>query len=870
MLQLNYKMKRNMLFEYISSIELDLRFFVKTNNLSLDNYCAKITKRIKDHFGENSEEIYEKEKYNFLDFADYTQLIAMFFKINGVASGIYKELIHELEILAPIRNRVMHSRPLLADDDAKVLSFVKKYKNYNTIICFENLNNSIDLIEKNPNVFYEKTPTFNNLFIRQPIEHNLPMVDYDDTGFVGREEIKKKIVKKLNSAHSIISIIGDGGIGKTSTVLSCVYDIMDESDFVFEKVIWVSLKTKALLDGEFKEIKNSFNSFTRCIEENEILKREGTTTIDMLLFYMSVYKTLLILDNLETINSEDIRNLFEDLPLGSKILITSRIGIREYESRLVLPSFDEKEALFYFRKLVKVYDVKLLDEISNEEIKKYIEKLYFSPLCIKWFVINVGKGHNPDIIVNSQDELIEFCLSNVYDKLSDGAKCVIQILLVKQLPCSIAEIVFLNNSNYTNSIEAINELCACNFLEQVEYGIYVVPEFAKKYLNKKIINKEQLEEIIQKNNKLIGTLENLQGDIHLKEKNHPLSFFPNTNSEKISTIYMLKFIDASKKNNYDDMEQFYDAATKASPKFSDIYKVAAYLYGKSRQDSKAMENYNLALEYVEREEDKAYIKNLFALYLMNIKSNYEEARKYFLEAINQMPDNPNFRANYARLLKFEKNFDEALIKIDELLKSPIEIPEYLKKSLYSEYADINVRKMEFIFDEAQKVKILADILKFIDNISYDYFSVQLYKVFSKLLKNMLFLDSRKSIKKKINQFIDKYFPYILFVEHNNTDFKYTIESLNKTIDNPIDIDNYCCQFSKEEIGTIEKIYREKGYGFLSLKKWSSGFFFHFSQLKIESSKLEIGEKVSFIPYFKNRKWSAISINLIETNDEEEN
>ena len=69
--------------------------------------------------------------------------------------------------------------------------FVKKYKNYNTIICFENLNNSIDLIEKNTNVFYEKTSTFNNLFIRQPIEHNLPMVDCDDTGFVGRDEIKK-------------------------------------------------------------------------------------------------------------------------------------------------------------------------------------------------------------------------------------------------------------------------------------------------------------------------------------------------------------------------------------------------------------------------------------------------------------------------------------------------------------------------------------------------------------------------------------------------------------------------------------------------------------------------------------------------------
>ena len=869
MTALNYKIKRNLLFEYISSIEIDLREYLKTNYITVENFKEKIINRIESDFPGKSSQLYEMQKYNFLDFGDYTQILSLFFKERQALNKEIKELIKELEIITPIRNRVMHSRPLLSDDDTKIISFTKKYKLFDNIISFDHLADSLEKVENNPNYFYDKTPDFNCVYIQKAIEHNLPMVDYDDTGFVGREEVKNKIVKKLKSAYPTISIIGDGGIGKTSTVLSCIYDIIDSEDFGFEKVIWVTLKTKALLDGEFKDIKNSFKSFTECIEKNEILKKEGTTTIDMLLFYMSVFKTLLILDNLETINSEDIRNLFEDLPMGSKIIITSRIGIREYESRLVLPKFTETEALYYFRKLVNVYDVNVLRKKKDEEINKYLSKLYYSPLCIKWFVINVGKGNNPDIIVNSQEELVEFCLSNVFDKLSDMAKYIIQILLVKQTSCSIAELVYINNANYTFSIEAINELCACNFLEQTEYGVYNIPDFAKKYLKHKLDNIEQINEIKEKNNKLVGMLENLSRDIHLTEKNHPLSFFPSNNNEKIATIYMLKCIECSKRNNFDEMDQFYDAATKAAPKFADIYKAAAYLYGKNSQDTKAIDNYNLALEYSKNENDAAYVKSFYALYLTNFKFNYEEAERYIVEAMQQIPDNPNFIANYARVLKCQKRFEEAATQIFELLNSELFVTEYLKRNLYSEYVDIKARHIEYIENDSEKCKVLNELIKYIEKIRYDYFSVGLYKAFARILKNMIFINMRKSISKQINLFVDKYFSYILFVNFRNPDFEITVEQLNKILLNKIDLLNYTCQFSKEEVGFIDSINKEKGYGFIRIRKWETKLFFHVTQVNFEFSEKIIGEKVSFIPYYKNEKWSALSISIVNNNDFDE-
>ena len=50
------------------------------------------------------------------------------------------------------------------------------------------------------------------------VENNLPDIEYDETGFIGRIKIKQRIDKTLNK-NSIIVLTGDAGIGKTSLIL---------------------------------------------------------------------------------------------------------------------------------------------------------------------------------------------------------------------------------------------------------------------------------------------------------------------------------------------------------------------------------------------------------------------------------------------------------------------------------------------------------------------------------------------------------------------------------------------------------------------------------------------------------------------------
>ena len=137
------------------------------------------------------------------------------------------------------------------------------------------------------------------------------MVDYDDTGFVGRLKDKELLTKKILGPYPVISVIGVGGIGKTSLVLSTLYDLLDkEKKFseMFDSIIWVTLKTKSMTDGDFVIINKAITNFDENIKNvTKSMSDVKVSKIDELINYMSNNKTLLVIDNLETLDDEKKR-----------------------------------------------------------------------------------------------------------------------------------------------------------------------------------------------------------------------------------------------------------------------------------------------------------------------------------------------------------------------------------------------------------------------------------------------------------------------------------------------------------------------------------------------------------------------------------
>lgn len=467
----NAFLKRNAMFCLISAIEIDIR----------KNICDLINEglEISNDFIVKLKERYEQDKkccsddisvlIDYLDMGDYIQILNSNNEI-FLDKKILKKLTQSIEVIVPTRNRIMHVRPLEFDDDSKIFDFVKEIDKFSKILDFSETKVISTKIRNEPDFLLSVIPklSYADNFC---IKNNLPMVDYDDTGFVGRIKDKELLTKKILGPYPVISVIGVGGIGKTSLVLSTLYDLLDnEKTFseMFNSIIWVTLKTKSMTDGDFIKISKAITNFDANIKSvSNTMEDVKISKIDELIEYMKKNKTLLVIDNLETLDDEkkELNRIFDELPSGSKILITSRIGIGNYEQAYRLDKLSDKDALAYFRKLSNIYKVKPLIIQKDSQIKKYIDLLGSNPLAIKWFVINVGKGETPESIINNGiNDLSDFCLSNIYEKLSENSKYLLRIILIKHNRCSFAELMYLCELSYDDCMESIHELMKSNFL----------------------------------------------------------------------------------------------------------------------------------------------------------------------------------------------------------------------------------------------------------------------------------------------------------------------------------------------------------------------------------------------------------------------
>lgn len=874
----NSKLKRNFLFCLLSNIETDLRMsLINIGGLEVDSsILEKLSDRYKSDKNSTTDEL--TLLIDYADLGDYIQILnsnsSKFIDIK-----LLNKLTKEIEKIIPTRNRIMHIRPLEPNDDELIINFVTKLNKYSSIIDFSETISEYTKIKENPDYLLSIVPSI-LIKERQNVKHNLPMVDYDDTGFVGRIKDKDELKKKITGPYPVISVIGVGGIGKTSLVLSCLYDMLDE-DIKFDTIIWITLKTKGLYNGDFKEIKNVILNLDDNFKQiNKKFEDDNLSNVQDILSYMKNNKTLLVIDNLETLsNDKTIIRLFEEIPQGSKILITSRIGVGNYEQSFQLNALDEKEAIFYFRKLTNVYKVNVLIKQSDNVIKKYLKKLNNNPLAIKWFVINVGKGMDPsDILNNHITDLTDFCLSNIYEKLSDDAKYILRIILIKANKCGFAELLYLCELSYDKCLAAINELFKSNFLLQNDDFSYSILDFAVNYIqNRKGYSNYEIDSKIQINiNKLNGSLENLKNDVHLKNEYHPLSLFPTTNNARIATLYILKAIECSKNRNYSEVDDFIELAKNADSSFSDIYKIAGYLY--SKYDSiKSEKNYNIAIELA---ENKAPVYYFFAGSLINTQK-YEMAEVEMAKAIELEPNNSLIKLRYARLEKMQNKFDVSLKKLSEINMNNLdEYGNRMEIKYIFEMIDTRIRFAETLLETDKNLafSILKEALDFLDKSDSSLFDFTIYNSLFKLchIYVKLLSNSKFDTKDFIN-FLFKYHPYILAAKNGHKKeelFQNDLEKLCQKLSDEEskkinDILNYKASIKELNYGYISSLKKENGYGFITPFSYSyQTIFFHCSQFKGDFRKLNISDKVSFELVISD-KINATNVKLFDFNDSQE-
>jgi len=169
--------------------------------------------------------------------------------------------------------------------------------------------------------------------------HNLPQPTYKQ--FVGRDEELAWLRQRLSPADRAwqIAITGIGGVGKSALALAIAHEYRQRYNELppeecFEAIVWVSAKEEVLTafgreraavpEQVLHTLEDVYTVIARVLEHEDITRAQPHEQNALVEIALKCQRTLLIMDNLESVKDDRIKAFLRNLPSPTKVIITSR------------------------------------------------------------------------------------------------------------------------------------------------------------------------------------------------------------------------------------------------------------------------------------------------------------------------------------------------------------------------------------------------------------------------------------------------------------------------------------------------------------------------------------------------------------------
>ncbi len=566
-----------------------------------------------------------------------------------------------------IRNTVMHGRPLTIEDYAKAFALTSeliKSPGY-----WGKLSEVQQRYSKDPESIAEAAVRHLDTFDFSETFHNLPLPDYEDTGFFPRQKLEKELKRKILGRHPVITVLGDGGDGKTAVTLQTLYGLLSSNDHDFDAIIWVSAKSSKLTGAEIERIETQItNSMAVFGEIANLFDENSEDPMQRVRTLMEENKVLLVVDNLETVIDERIRRFAEDIPGESKLVLTSRIPLGSDLSVNVEP-FGDAEAISFLRVLISTYNIKALKKEKDDRLKYFTTRLHNKPLLLKWFALGVLSGLNPSSIVSNPQKALKFCLENVFDALSSQAKKHLSALVSLPRAVSLPVLEHVTKDDVQKLEASLAELMRFAIVEQIsdnKYEIeFQIKPLAKAYLVRVLkATSKDADELLKRFRQIEGIYQNERG-AKLHNRYNPNHYVVRSKSEALAVKKLKNAVYFGKKDDFLEAFSIIDSLKVTNPDYFEVYRVEAFISSLSGDNTRAQDAYEVALE-IGGSQPQVHL--LYGVFLLRKFGDNEGALSQFKAAIelDEEATSAYIEATRASLYLFD--FDGAQEYLDKAVQ----------------------------------------------------------------------------------------------------------------------------------------------------------------------------------------------------------
>lgn len=264
------------------------------------------------------------------------------------------------------------------------------------------------------------------------VKHNLPKRNYFE--FVGRENELMQLLDLLKpypaSRHFVVTIDGIGGVGKTSLALEVAHQALDisirspENGESFKAIVWVTAKRDILTSGgieprqhNFSTLSDLFREIATVHEQKDILKSSLVEQRAQVGNLLTKERTLLLIDNLETVQDSELLSFLRELPDPTKAIVTTRHRI-DVAYSLRITGLSE----IHTKELIGIEATQREIELENNQLSEFIETTAGIPLAIVWTLSLIKRGHQSKYAIerlkHGTSDIARFCFDESIETIS--------------------------------------------------------------------------------------------------------------------------------------------------------------------------------------------------------------------------------------------------------------------------------------------------------------------------------------------------------------------------------------------------------------------------------------------------------------------